>query len=426
MWDPVESASLLPWLTGTAFLHSVMIQEKRNMLKVWNVLLIVVTFSLTLFGTFLTRSGILSSVHTFSVSSLGPMFLGLIAAVLILSLGLMAKRMHLLRSKNELDSVVSRESSFLFNNLLFVGVTFAVLWGTVFPLISEAVRGVKITVGPPFFNQVNIPIFLTLLALTGICPLIAWRRASAGNLRRNFLRPAAVGVVVGVSLVAAGLRHPYALISCALAAFVLATSVSEFYKGTRARRQVSGKGWLRSLSDLVGRNQRRYGGYIVHFGVVLFFIGATGKAFVQETRATLSPGESARIGDYVATYRGKETYPDRNRFVVAARLEVTENGNAIGTLMPQKRFYRTAEQPTTEVAIRATLKEDLYIILDGWEGDAASFKFLLNPLMMWLWISGVVVTVGTVIAVWPERPRPRRQGGAYVEPKEVVRDVVPA
>ncbi len=424
MWDPVESASLMPWLTGTAFLHSVMIQEKKNMLKVWNMLLIIITFALTIFGTFLTRSGILSSVHTFSQSTLGPIFLGFIGAVLVFAFGLLAHRLPQLRSKNELDSVVSRESSFLFNNLLFVGAAFAVLWGTVFPLISEAVRGVKITVGAPFFNQVSIPIFLALLALTGICPLIAWRKASASNLRRNFVRPGAVAVVVALVLVTLGLRHVYALVSFSLAGFVLATIVYEFYRGTRARRQISGKSWPSALGDLVARNRRRYGGYVVHFGVVLFFIGATGKAFVQENEVTLARDETAQIGDYTLTYRGNSTYRDRNRFVVAAQLEVHKAGRLIGSLAPQKRLYGSSDQPTTEPAIRSTLKEDLYVILAAYDQDQASFKFIINPLTMWLWISGVVITAGTVIAILPDtrvpsrplvRPVRKQEVEAYVE-----------
>jgi cytochrome c-type biogenesis protein CcmF len=426
MWDPVESASFMPWLTGTAFLHSVMIQEKKNMLKVWNMFLIIITFGLTLFGTFLTRSGILSSVHTFSETSMGPVFLGFIGAVLIFSFGLLSNRMHLLRSKNELDSLISRESSFLLNNLLFVGAAFAVFWGTVFPLISEAVRGVKITVGPPFYNQVNVPIFLGLLALTGICPLIAWRKASARNLKRNFLRPATFGVLLGVILFALGIRQVYALISFTLSGFVVATIVYEFYRGTRARSEISGQGWLNSFRSLIARNRRRYGGYVIHFGVVLLFIGGTGKAFVKETKATLSKGESAQVGEYILTYRGKSTYPSRNRYVVAANLDITNNGKQLGTLTPQKRFYKTTEQPTTEVAIRSTLKEDLYVILASYDEQTASFKFLVNPLLTWLWIGGIVMTVGTLIAIWPDKERKRRSGARYVREKEVKSYAVPA
>ncbi|MFV1988500.1 MAG: heme lyase CcmF/NrfE family subunit [Gemmatimonadota bacterium] len=411
MWDPVESASLMPWLTGTAFLHSVMIQEKKSMLKVWNMFLIIITFALTLFGTFLTRSGILSSVHTFSQSSLGPVFLAFIGAVLIFSFGLMANRMHLLKGRNELDSVVSRESSFFLNNLLFVVATFAVFLGTIFPLIAEAVRGVKITVAAPYFNQVNIPIFLGLLALSGICPLIAWRRASARNLKRNFTRPGLFGLLVGVTLFALGIRHVYALLAFSLSAFVTATIVSEFYRGARVRRRRSGHGWIRSLAELVGRNRRRYGGYIVHFGVVLFAIGVAGSAFVTEKEALLGEGESVQVGDYTLTYRGMSTYPSLNRQVFAATLDVVKGGRSVGSVIPQKRLYRTWDQPTTEPAIRSTLVEDLYVILVSFDAQTAGFKFLINPLMAWLWIGGVVLTVGTLIAMWPtdaKRPRPAR------------------
>lgn len=408
MWDPVESASLMPWLTGTAFLHSVMIQEKKNMLKVWNMFLIIITFALTMFGTFLTRSGILSSVHTFGESTLGPVFLGFIGAVLVFAFGLLASRLELLRSTNELDSVVSRESSFLMNNVLFVGAAFAVLWGTVFPLISEAVRGVRVTVGAPFFNQVNIPIFLGLLALSGICPLIAWRRASLNNLRRNFLKPALFGLSVGLALLVLGMRHVYALMSFALSAFVIATIVSEFYRGTRARRMISGKGWLVSLGDLIGRNHRRYGGYVIHFGVVLFVIGASGKAFVQETKAVLAAGESAQVGEYTLTFQGLETRRDRNRWIMAAPLTVTTGGRALGVLTPERRVYGNSDQPTTEAAIRSTLREDLFVTVAEFEGDKASFRFIVNPLMAWLWISGFVITAGTVIAVWPDKRNRRR------------------
>ncbi len=407
MWDPVENASFMPWLTGTAFLHSVMIQEKKNMLKVWNVFLVIITFALTLFGTFLTRSGVISSVHSFSTSSLGPLFLGFIGAVLIFSLGLLTSRMHLLRSANELDSVVSRESSFLVNNLLFVVAAFAVLWGTVFPLISEAVRGVKITVGPPFYNQVTIPVFLGVLALMGICPLIAWRRTSVRNLRRNFLRPGAVGLLAGLALALAGMRDRYALFALTLAVFVSATIVLEFYRGTRARRQLSGKSWPAAFGDLVSRNHRRYGGYLVHFGVVLVFIGVAGKAFVQETTATLRKGQAATVGAYTLTYRDRTVARAQNWWTVTANLDVTRHGNALGTLAPEKRYYRTADEPTTEAAIRSTLREDLYVILSGYDEDRASFKLIVNPLTAWLWIGGLVMSAGTVVALLPDR-RQRR------------------
>jgi len=417
-WDPVENASFLPWLTGTAFLHSVMIQEKKNMLKVWNMVLIIVTFALTMFGTFLTRSGVISSVHSFGASGLGPPFLGFIAATLIFSFGLLANRMHLLRSRNELDSVVSRESSFLTNNLLFVVAAFAVFWGTVFPLISEAVRGVKITVGPPFYNQVTIPLFLLLLALMGVCPLIAWRRATTSNLHRNFVRPGVAGVLTLASLYALGMRDAYALISFALAAFVTATIGLEFYRGTRARREIGGKGWPAAVWDLVGRNHRRYGGYLVHLGVVLVFVGVTGKAFVQETDATLGPGESADVADYTVTFRKRQDSGDADRYSVGALLDVARAGRPVGTLMPARRFYRSADEPSTEAGIRSTLRDDLYVMLASYEDDRATLKIILNPLTAWLWIGGIVMSIGTLIALVPDHRQRRAMAERLLREEE--------
>jgi cytochrome c-type biogenesis protein CcmF len=410
MWDPVESASFMPWLTGTAFLHSVMIQEKRGMLKVWNLSLIIVTFALTLFGTFLTRSGILSSVHTFSQSSLGPLFLGFIGAVLVFGFGLLAHRAHLLRGTNDLDSVVSRESSFLLNNLLFVGAAFAVFLGTVFPLIAEAVKGTTLTVAAPYYNQVTIPIFLAILALAGICPLIAWRHASTRNLKRNFVGSASFGLLVGLGLFALGVRGFYALLSFSLSAFVLATIAREFYRGTRAIRTKSERGWSGSLVTLISRNRRRYGGYLIHVGVVLAFVGATGKAFVRETKVTLAVGESAEVGDYTLTFRGISQFQNLNRTGIAANIDVSRDGEAIGEILPQKRFYGNSEQPTTEPAIRSNLAEDLYAILVEYSDGRATFKFLVNPLMAWLWIGGLVLTAGTLVAMWPEGTGRRSTG----------------
>lgn len=416
MWDPVESASFMPWLTGTAFLHSVMIQEKKNMLKVWNVVLIIVTFSLSIFGTFLTRSGILSSVHTFAESSMGPFFLGFLGIVLIFSLYLLFSRLSLLKSQNELDSFISRESSFLLNNLLFVGSAFAVFWGTVFPLISEAVRGVKISVGTPFFNQVNIPIFLSLLLITGICPLIAWRRASMRNLQRNFLRPAIIALVGGLVFFIAGIRHTYALISFTLSVFVLTTIIFEFYRGTRARRAMTKEGLLQAFISLLWRNKRRYGGYIIHIGVVLIFVGATGTAFNVEKLVNLKKGESTTIKDYSLTFNNISSYPTRNRYVVSANLSLTKNGKNLGFIYPEKRFYRRWEkQPTTEVALRSTLKEDLYVILAEYDEESATFKLIINPLTIWLWIGGSIMALGTIIVMWPDKGEQRRFAARYVK-----------
>src|SRR5512134_1873640 len=294
-WDPVENASLLPWLTMSAFLHSVMIQEKRGMLKRWNMTLIIGSFLLSIFGTFITRSGVIASVHSFTQSNVGYFFLIFLVAGAVLSFGLYAKRLPLLEAETRLESMVSREASFLFNNLLFIGIAFSVLWGTLFPILSEAVQGTKVTVGPPFFNQVNVPLGLALLALTGIGPLIAWRRASMPNVQRQFAMPGAAAVFTGLALLVAGMRDYYALIAFVLGGFVLATVVQEYWRGTRARHRQYGEGYALAAVRLIGRNRRRYGGYIVHVGMVILFIAFAGMAFKTETQATLRPGESATL-----------------------------------------------------------------------------------------------------------------------------------
>lgn len=415
-WDPVENASFMPWLVGTAYLHSVMIQEKRDMLKVWNMVLIILTFALTIFGTFIVRSGLLSSVHTFAESPLmGLLFLGFIGAVLLFSFGLLINRLEILKSRSELDSLISRESSFLLNNLILIGATFAIFWGTIFPFISEAVKGVKITVGPPFFNQVTVPIFLVLLLITGICPLIAWRRASVKNLKRNFLYPLITALVGGTTLFLLGIKHPYALISFALSSFVTATIVLEFYRGARARHKMAKEGYLRAFFSLIWRNKRRYGGYIIHIGVVMIFVAIIGSsAFKSEKQATLKRGESLTIKEYTLRYENMSSYPTQNKYVVATTLSVYNQGKKVEMLTPEKNFHRGQEQPTTEVAIRSTLEEDLYVILAGYDRDGtATFKVLINPLVAWLWIGGVVLAIGTIIVMWPDKREKRQLEAKY-------------
>ncbi|MFQ5574872.1 MAG: heme lyase CcmF/NrfE family subunit, partial [Terriglobia bacterium] len=302
-WDPVENASFMPWLTGTAYLHSVMIQEKKRMLKTWNMVLIIITFVLTMVGTFITRSGVIQSVHSFASSGLGPYFLAFIGFVLIGSLVLLAFRLNKLGSKGELDSLLSRESTFLFNNLILLGLAFAVLWGTIFPFISEAVRGTKITVGPPFFNQVATPLFLILLLLMGICPLIAWRRASASNLRRNFLYPFVAAVAGGILIYVGGIDLVLVMITLFLVIFVATTIVLEFYRGTRARHDMSGENYFRAFFTLIGRNRRRYGGYIVHVGVVLLFFSVTGGGYKTEKIVTVDKGEAFKVRQFELEYK---------------------------------------------------------------------------------------------------------------------------
>jgi len=421
-WDPVESASFMPWLVGTAYLHSVMVQQRRGMLKVWNMALIIITFVLSIFGTLLTRSGILSSVHTFSQSAVGPLFIALIAILLVFSFGLLFDRLPRLKSENELDSLVSREASFLINNLLLVGIAFAVFWGTVFPLISEAVRGVKITVGPPFFTTVTGPILLGLIIVMGICPLIGWRKATPDNLLRNFLYPLAAAVALVPILFGIGVRQPHALTAFAAAVFVLSAIVLEFVRGVRARHRVSGQGHAKALFSLIWGNKPRYGGYVIHLGVIILAVGVAASQFYSTSvESTLSAGESLNIRQYTLTFTGMEEFTTRTKRIIAANLDVYEDGKKIDSVTSEKAFHKQHENPTTEVAIRTTPLEDLYVIFAGWEGPTASFKVVVNPLVVWIWVGGVVMLLGTVVAYWPDAREKRWQAirQASMEPERV-------
>jgi len=403
-WDPVENAAFMPWLTGTAFLHSVMIQEKKNMLKVWNMVLVILTFSLTIFGTFLTRSGVISSVHSFTQSGLGPFFLGFLGVILAVSVALLIWRLPLLRSENELESLVSRESAFLFNNLILVGIAFAVFWGTVFPVISEWVRGVKITVGPPFFNRVNAPLGLGLLFLMGVGPAIAWRRASWSNLKRSFLWPVSTGLVVGTGCLLFASRSYWAVLAFSLIGFVLATIVAEFVRGVRARQAMVGESIPVALARLTAKNRRRYGGYIIHVGVVMIFIAITGTSlFRQERQVTVNQGESFEIGDYTLRYTGLEQRDTPHVAYLMANIGVFSGGKQVDTLKPEKRFYKKPEQPTTEVAIRSTLGSDLYLVLGSYDEETkmATILAYLNPLIGFLYWGGIVLALGTFVVIWP-------------------------
>ncbi len=417
-WDPVENASLMPWLTATAFMHSIMIQEKKGMLKVWNMSLVILTYALSIFGTFLTRSGIVSSVHAFAESDIGGYFLIYLGVIVVVAVGLVIYRLPQLQSDHRLESTLSRESSFMFNNLFLVGMMFAVLWGTMFPILSEAIRGVKISVAAPFFNQVNVPLGLALLFLAGVCPLIAWRKASARNLSRNFLYPLAWSFVVTAVLYAMGVRHVVALISLSICGFVLGTIVFEFYRGTRARHSSRGGSFAQALFSLVQRNRRRYGGYIVHLGVVLAFVGITGSSAYQiEQDVVLRPGERADVGQFTLQYDrlARSVLPTHETFTAMVR--VFQADKLLTTLRPEKRLYFAQNQPTTEVALRTSLWEDLYVILAGFEPSrVATFKVFVNPLVAWLWMGGLVMVIGTIVAIWPERRVPslasRRAGAA--------------
>jgi cytochrome c-type biogenesis protein CcmF len=437
-WDPVENSSFLPWLTNTAFLHSIMIQEKRGMLRKWNVVLVVVSFLLAIFGTFITRSGVIESVHSFARSPVGPWFATFFFLATGITIYLVGTRLHDLEAKVELESMVSREAAFLYNNLLLCGIAFAVLWGTVFPILSEWVRGTKITVGPPFFNTVNVPLGLLLLALTGIGPLIAWRKASVSNLKRQFAAPAVFGVFVSAVLFAVGMRSPYALVAYALCGFVTGTIVQEFYKGVRARQTIHEESLIPAFMHLVGRNRRRYGGYIVHAGIVMLFAAFAGQAFRSEHDVTLKAGEAFSVRDpYGHEWRfvsqGVSTSDRLDRKVIGVGLEAFRDGKRLGIITSEKRQYLDAQgsplfQPTTEVGIRSTAKLDTYLVLAGVRGsDTAELRVTFNPLVVWVWAGGFVMMLGGLIVMWPQAERRRVQAGyAAVIPAARVAAEVPA
>ena len=422
-WDPVENASLLPWLTGTAFLHSIMIQEKRGMLRKWNVVLVVTTFLLAIFGTFLTRSGIVESVHSFAQSPVGSWFATFFFSATAVTIYFVATRLKDMEAKATLESMVSREAAFLYNNLVLVGIAFSVLWGTLFPILSEWVRGSKITVGPPFFNTVNVPLGLLLLALTGIGPLIAWRKASTSNLKRQFVFPVAFGLSVGLLLVALGMRNVYALVAYTLAGFVAGTISQEFYKGIGARRSIHGESLPIATVRLIARNRRRYGGYIVHAGIVILFSAFAGLAFKKDHDMQMKAGETKELVDPLGhrwrfVSQGVSTSETLNRFVTAVGLEVFRDGVRQGIVTSEKRQHFDSNkqpqfEPSTEVGIRSSAALDLYIVLAGVRDETAELRISFNPLVVWVWIGGMVMAIGGLIVMWPQAER-RRAPSGYV------------
>ncbi len=420
-WDPVENASLLPWLTATAFLHSVMMQEKKGMMKVWNVALVSATFWLSILGTFLTRSGVVSSVHAFAQSPIGAWFVGFMALGLALTAAVILFRLDYLKSEARLESVVSRESAFLFNNLIFVGICFAVLWGTLFPLISEAFTGEKISVDAPFFNRVNIPIGLVLLLLTGMAPLLAWRRTSLESLRRNFLWPGVAALALITALAAAGIRHFYALVTFGVSLFVTWTIVSEFYKGAAAIGRRTGMNPLAAAVELTRRNTRRYGGYLVHLGVVLMFVGFAGSAFNRQATQEMAVGGRAQIGRYELRMADIRQGENENYSWERALIEVFHGGRKIDTLGPERRFYKASRQATSEVAIRRGLNEDLYMNFAGTteDGRGGVIQAYVFPLVSWIWIGFGVLVFGGLICLMPNKPKDAlRSRTAEVEVEE--------
>jgi cytochrome c-type biogenesis protein CcmF len=429
----VENASLLPWLTGTAFLHSVMIQEKRGMLKRWNLGLVIGSFLLSILGTFLTRSGVIARVHSFAQSNVGYLFLGFLLGVAVLSFTLLYTRWPALEPEAELESLASREAAFLFNNLVLVGIAFSVLWGTLFPILSEAIRGTKISVGPPFFNRVNGPLGILLLLLTGIGPLIAWRKTSIPNLRRQFRWPLAAAAATVALLFALGMRDWYALVALAIAGFVTGTIGQEFWRGVRARRKLYHEGLALAFGRLIGRNRRRYGGYLVHAAIVIYFVAFVGSAFKVTREATLRVGESIEVQSayghrYTLTHLGVSQYESLNRKVSAANLEVRRDGKFIGRIHSEKRqhvdsFGRNTFQPSTEVGIMSGLREDLYVVFAGTVDftERASFAITINPLVWWVWFGGVVLVVGGLVTMWPGESVPvTRPAAARAEARQLV------
>jgi cytochrome c-type biogenesis protein CcmF len=407
-WDPVENASFLPWLTATAFLHSVMMQEKKGMMKVWNMVLVSGTFFLCIFGTMLTRSGLVNSVHAFAQSSIGNYFVGFLAVGIALVTYLILARLDYLRSEAQLDGIVSRESSFLFNNLILLASCFAVLWGTLFPVISEAVTGDKISVDPPFFDRVMVPIGLAMMLLTGIGPLVAWRRSSIESLKRAFLWPSVAALALMAVLAGFGVwRHPYALISFGLCLFVTVTVAIEFFKGALAIRAKDGGNLVSAMITLTHRNTRRYGGYVVHMGIVFMFIGFTGSAFNRSETIQVATGSTFHIGRYDLTLAGTQEGENENYIWRRALVDVSRNGDSLGRMEPERRLYKASQQPTSEVTIRRRLNEDLYLNYAGPsnDGQQSVIQAYVFPLVSWIWLGYWVVLFGTLICLAPSKSR---------------------
>ena len=409
-WDPVENAALLPWLTATAFLHSTMVQERRGALKVWNLGLILATFALSIFGTFEVRSGIISSVHSFAYSAIGPYFLGLLAVVVLGSIGLFVYRLPRLRPEQDFESVVSREGGFLVNNFLLTGIAFATFWGTVFPIISATVRRQTMTVGPAFYQRVNGPLFLALIVVMGVGPLLAWRRASLASVWRNCRWPALAAAICAILLPLLGVTSIWANVGFAVCAFAAGTIIYEVWRGVRVRHS-HGEPYYQALATLVSRHRQRYGGYLVHLGLVALAVGVIGSQFFQQTgEFTLNAGQAARFAGYTITYRGISGSVSNDVQTISTRFSVAQNGRRLGDVSPGERIYPGFEnQPTSVVSITTYGLNDLYVFLSGYEGTStASIKVFLNPLVPLVWLGGLLMLLGGVTCWWPARRRPVR------------------
>ena len=414
-WDPVEIAAFMPWLTGTAFLHSVVIQEKRGILKHWNMVLIILTYSLVIFGTFLTRSGVLSSVHSFAQSAIGPMFFAFIGLTFVTSLSVLISRWPELKGESQLDSMFSREALFTLNNLLFMGILVVCFWGVIFPLISEIFTGQKVTVGPAFYERATGPLWAGLLLLMGVAPLSVYGRTSWNNLGRAAWKPMAVSLVVPIVVVLLGVRNVAAVLGYWLVGLVVAVVAYEFWRGALARRKLHGENLLLALGRLAGRNRRRYGGYIIHLGVVVMALGIIGIEIYQtETQGTLARGEQMTLGRYVITYDALSVFDTADgKNVARAVVTVYKDGRQVGELYPRRDYYYASQQPMTIPGVRSTLEDDLYVILVDWQPigtQGATFKVYHNPLVNFVWGGGLIFILGTLVAAWPERdPESARQ-----------------
>ncbi len=405
-WDPVENASFIPWLSGTAFLHSVIIQEKRRMFKGWNMFLVIATYLLVVLGTFIVRSGVISSVHSFAQSAVGPLFFGFLSLMTIFSVYWVVRRWGELSTANRLESLFSREAAFLANNFVFLAILIATLWGTIYPIISELFTGEKVTVGPPFYNRVNGPLFVLLIILMGIAPLTMWYRTSAQRIGMAIRWPALAALVVVGALFAFGVQSWGALLGFWVVTFSFILTVLEFVKGTRARMK-RGEGAWAAFTNLMARNRRRYGGYWIHLGVLVMAFGIVGSYFFQqETQIRLSSGDSVSLGSYTMTFNNVRQYPGPDDLLIKeANLSITDNGRPVGTLTPRTELYTRTGQPMTIPDLRATVEEDFYVIMVNWETvleDEATFRVFLNPLINWVWAGGFIFIVGTLIAAWPD------------------------
>jgi cytochrome c-type biogenesis protein CcmF len=418
-WDPVENASFMPWLAGTAFLHSVMIQEKRNMFKMWNMFLILLTYSLMIYGTFIVRSGVISSVHSFARSAIGPLFFGFLAVMTIFTIYWMIKRKDDLSSENGLNSLISREAAFLYNNFLILAILLVVFLFTNYPILSELITGERGFVGPPVYEKALAPLFLMLVLLMGLAPLTTWYRSSPKRIGMSLRGPALAALIFIGVLFAFGIRGWGALLGFWVVSFSLILTLLEFWKGTRARMKHGQNAWV-AFSGLMARNRRRYGGYWIHLGVIIMAFGIIGvEVFQKETQIQLAVGETASLGQYEMQFLGATRYPGPDDLLITeATVDVYDNGKYVGQLKPRTEFYTRTQQPMTIPSARSTITEDFYVLMVNWEpatADQATFRIYLNPLINWVWAGGFIFILGTLIAGWPDvavkrtvvkRPRP--------------------